>query len=259
MLNAHERRRILYEWNDTRNELPDICVHEMFEQQVARNPDAVAVVFKDRQLTYRELNQRSNQVAQYLRKRGVGPDILVGICLQRSPEMVIALLGVWKAGGAYVPLDPAYPLERLSFIINDAGLTVLLTNNKCNTLFSSAYDKMVCLDSDWPVIALESSSNFPGEAIPSNLAYVMYTSGSTGQPKGAMIMHSGLVNYLSWAIKAYAVEAGSSVPVHSSISFDLTVTSLYTALLAGAQVELLPEDVAAKSLVTALRQVKKNC
>jgi amino acid adenylation domain-containing protein len=258
ILPEREWHHALHDWNDTHAAYPDVCVHELFEQQVARDPNAVAVVFNERQLTYRELNQRANQVAHYLRKRGVEPESLVGVCLERSVEIVIALLGVWKAGGAYVPLDPAYPQDRLSFMVSDTGMKFLLTDEKCKNLLPPARDQAVFLDSDWAVIAQECTDNLAAVAIPSNLAYVMYSSGSTGQPKGAMIQHNGLVNYLWWAIKAYAVEAGSSVPVHSSISFDLTVTSLYPALLAGGQVELLLEDVAANSLVTALRQVKNR-
>jgi amino acid adenylation domain-containing protein len=258
VLSERERFRILYEWNDTRTEFPDTCVHELFEQQVARDPDAVAVVFQGQQLSYRKLNQCANQVANYLRRRGVGPESLVGVCQMRSPEMVIAILGVWKSGGAYVPLDPTYPPERLSFMVRDAGVKVLLTHEKCRDLFPSDNDKAVCLDSDWAVIAQESAGNLTEAAIPSNLAYVMYTSGTTGQPKGAMIQHSGLVNYLCWAIKAYGVEAGCLIPVHTSISFDLTVTSLFPALLTGGRVELLPEDVGMQSLTQALRDGKNR-
>ena len=152
-LTEREGRQLWRDWNDAHVAFPDACVHELFEEQVARNPDAVAVVYKQRQLSYRELNQRANQVARYLRKRGVGPDILVGVCLERSLEMVIALFGVWKAGGAYIPLDPAYPQERLSFMVSDTGMKVLLTDEKCKNLFPSASDKAVRLDSDWPVIA----------------------------------------------------------------------------------------------------------
>jgi amino acid adenylation domain-containing protein len=251
-----ERRQSLYDWNNTDAEFPAVCAHRLFEQQVEKYPDAVAVVFNERQLSYRELNQRANQIANYLRRHGVGPESLVGVCLQRSPEMVAGLLGVWKAGGAYVPLDPSYPQERLSFMVRDAAVQVLLTEKRCEHLFSPAHSKTVCLDSDWPLIAREDRSNLDSGATPSNLAYVMYTSGSTGAPKGAMILHRGLVNYLTWAIKTYRVEAGGSVPVHSSISFDLTVTSLYTPLLAGGTVELLAEDSAAQSLLAALRQNK---
>ncbi|MDQ5848752.1 MAG: amino acid adenylation domain-containing protein [Pseudomonadota bacterium] len=228
--------------------------HELFEQQAARTPDAVAVVFGNETLTYGELNQRANQTAHYLRKRGVGPDILVGVCMERTPLLVTALLGVWKAGGAYVPLDPAYPQDRLEFMLGDANARVLITDRRSRRLFPLAEEGTVCLDLHAPLIGRESTGNPAPLATPSNLAYVMYTSGSTGKPKGAMIVHSGLTNYLAWAIEAYGVKAGGSVPVHSSISFDLTVTSLYPALLVGGQVELLPEDSGAQNLLAALRR-----
>ncbi len=247
---------MLHDWNDTGAEFPALCAHQLFERQVEQYPDAVAVVFNERKISYGELNQRANQIARYLRGHGVGPERLVGVCLLRSPEMVAGLLGVWKAGGAYVPLDPSYPQERLAFMVQDAAVQVLLTERSCEHLFSPAHSNTVCLDSDWPLIAREEPSNPDSGATPSNLAYVMYTSGSTGAPKGAMILHRGLVNYLTWAIKTYRMETGGSVPVHSSISFDLTVTSLYTPLLAGGTVELLAEDSAAQSLLTALRRNK---
>jgi amino acid adenylation domain-containing protein len=244
---------VLLSHNDTRAPFPQVCAHELFEQQVARDPAAIALVFGNRQVSYGELNDRANRVAHHLRRRGVGPDVLVGVCLERSPEMVVALLAVWKAGGAYVPLDPAYPPERLSFMIADAQTLLLLTEEKCRTLFSSLpADKTIYLDSGWPLLARESGENLPPVAGQSDLAYVMYTSGSTGQPKGAMIEQRGLVNYLWWAIGAYAVEPGRSVPVHTSVAFDLTVTSLYTPLLAGGTVELLPEDLGAQNLLAAL-------
>jgi len=258
ILTEAERNRILYEWNDTRREYPDVCVHELFDRQAARTPDATAVVFQGQQLSYRVLNERANQLGHYLRKRGIGPELLVGVSMERSPEMLIGLLGIWKAGGAYIPMDPTYPKERLSFMVKDSAAQLLLTTKKHKHLFASASDKAILLDSDWPAIAEESTGNPHSGAVPSNLAYVMYTSGSTGEPKGAMILHSGLVNYLCWAIRAYSVEEGGSVPVHSSISFDLTVTSMYTPLLAGGQVELLPEDVGAQNLLAALRQGKNR-
>lgn len=247
-----ERDQLLHQWNDTRAEFPQVCAHELFEQQVVRDSGAIAIEFGEQRISYRELNERANRVAHHLRTRGVGPDVLVGICLDRSPEMVVALLAVWKAGGAYVPLDPTYPAERLSFMIGDAQTSVLLTEEKYRQLFASGGGKAIYLDSDWPMLGREAGGNPDPVAGPSNLAYVMYTSGSTGKPKGAMILHRGLVNYLWWAIKAYAVEPGRSVPVHTSVSFDLTVTSLYTPLLAGGKVELLPEDVAAQNLLAAL-------
>ena len=250
-LTKHQRTQLL-QWNDTQAEFPPVCTHELFELQVDRNPEATAVVFGKRQLTYRELNEQANKVAHHLRRRGVRPNVLVGVCLERSPEMVVALLAVWKAGGAYVPLDPAYPRERLSFMIEDAQPLVLLTENKCLPLLSASHDKVICLDADGPTFGQESGDNPAPIANPSNLAYVIYTSGSTGKPKGAMIAHRGLVNYLWWAIRTYAVEPGHSVPVHTSISFDLTVTSLYTTLLGGGKAELLPEDIGARNLLAAL-------
>jgi len=258
ILSAGEKDRIVYEWNRTDAAYPNSCIHTLFERQAAKTPDLTAVVFQGKTLSYRQLNERANQVAHFLRKRGVGAETLVGICMKRTPEMVVGLLGIWKAGGAYVPLDPAYPQDRLSFMMKDSAAKFLLTSDDLKHLFPSASDKTILLDSDWEQIAKESSANPEPVAAPSNLAYVMYTSGSTGEPKGAMILHSGLANYLTWAIRTYGVQQGGSVPVHSSISFDLTVTSMYPALLAGGNIELLLEDMGAQSLVAALRRGSRN-
>jgi amino acid adenylation domain-containing protein len=236
-------------------EFPNPCTHELFERQVERDPNAVAIVCGNQSLTYRELNEKANQLGRRLRKAGVGPEALAGIALERTPELVIALLAVWKAGGAYLPLDPGYPRERLAFMVRDADACVLLTDTAHRNLFPGA-QTVICLDSDRSAIAREDGANLARTAGPSNLAYVIYTSGSTGKPKGAMIQHDGLVNYLCWAKQAYGMTAGGSAPVHTSISFDLTVTSLLTPLIAGARVELLPEDVGAQSLLEALRRAK---
>ncbi len=201
--NVSEHARRLREWNDTGAEFPQVCAHELFEQQVARAPHAIAVSFGERHVSYQDLNERANKLARLLRRRGVGPDVLVGVGLERTPDMVVALLAVWKAGGAYVPLDPAYPPERLSFMIDDAQTLVLLTQDKFRSLFSSVRHKAIYLDADWPALEHEDGTNLNAAAGPSNLAYVIYTSGSTGKPKGAMIVHRGLVNYLTWAIQAY--------------------------------------------------------
>ena len=151
-LGEADRERVLYRWNATRAAVPDLCVHELFERQAAASPEAVAVVHEDRRLSYRELDRRANQVAHHLRRLGVG------VCMERVPELVVALLAVWKAGGAYVPLDPAYPPERLAFMVGDAGARVLLTQEKLRALFPAAGDGLVCLDTDWPAIAKETSS-----------------------------------------------------------------------------------------------------
>ena len=244
------------QWTNTQADFPQACVHELFEEQVERTPNAIAVVGSGRSLSYYELNARANQVANYLRDLGVGIESLVGVCMKRSPDLVVALLGVWKAGGAYVPLDPSYPRERLAFMASDAGISALLTEEGHRDLFDLPGPRIVCLDTEWQTIARKDDGELSRYAAPSNLAYVMYTSGSTGKPKGAMILHRGLVNYLWWAVREYGVRAGASVPVHSSISFDLTVTSLYPALLAAGQVEMLEEDAGAENLLSALRQRK---
>ena len=256
MLTERERNQILYEWNDTRVEVPETCAHRLFEQQVARCPDAPALLFEGRTLSYRELNDRANQMANYLRNRGVGPEVLVGVCLERSPELVIALLGVWKAGGAYVPMDARNPAERLSYMLKDAAAKVLVTDVGHRRAFPSEDIETVLIDADWPRIERESTNDLESAVAPSNLAYVMYTSGSTGRPKGVMVLHRGLVDYLCWAAKAYGADSGDSVPVHSSIAFDLTVTALYVPLVAGGRIELLREDVAGQNLVAALRRGK---
>ncbi len=257
-LTEADRHRVIDEWNATLAPFPHRCAHELFEEQVARAPLAIAVTSGSQSLTYRELNERANQVAHDLRRRGVGPDTLVGVSMHRSPQMVIALLGIWKAGGAYVPIDPTYPAERLAFMVEDAAVHLLLTDANAESLFPQVKHKLICLDSHWGAIDQESRANLSAAATPTNLAYVIYTSGSTGRPKGALIQHDGLVNYLWWAIGAYGVRAGDVVPVHSSISFDLTITSLYPALLAGGRAELLPEDVGAQSLIAALQDGRQR-
>jgi amino acid adenylation domain-containing protein len=251
-LTADEQAQ-LRRWNQTSADFPQVCAHELFERQAARNPAAIAVTFRENNLTYGELNARANQLAHRLRRGGVCANVLVGVCLQRCPDLVVALLAVWKAGGAYVPLDPSYPQERLSFMVQDAEPLMVLTDTECASTLTTAADRVICLDKESTALSQESPANPEAINSPSDLAYVMYTSGSTGRPKGAMIVHRGLVNYLWWAINTYPVEPGRAVPVHTSISFDLTVTSLYTTLLGGAKVELLPEDAGAQNLLAALR------
>lgn len=254
LLTVAERHRLLVEWNNTVAEYPqDRCVHQLFEAQAAKTPDSIAVVFGHERLTYRELNERANRLARYLQKRGVGPEVLVGLCLERSLEMMVGLLGILKAGGAYLPLDPGYPAGRLSFMLKDSGVKVLLSVEKLSKVLPIEGLDLICLDRDWPAIAAESGEAVNGGAGPENLAYVIYTSGSTGKPKGAMIVHRGLTNYLSWATKEYGVQAGRSAPVHSSISFDLTITGLYSPLITGGTVELLPEDLGVDALAAALK------
>ena len=245
LLSEPERRRILTDWNQTWAEYPkEKCLHELFGEQAARSPEAVAVELEGGSLTYRELDLKAGQLARYLRGLGVGPEVLVGLCVPRSLEMVVGLLGVLKAGGAYIPLDPAYPVERLAWMLEDSGARVLLTVEALRDALPAFPGRTVRLDADREQIfrdGKESDEPDGSGATPENLAYVMYTSGSTGRPKGVMIPHRGLVNYLTWCVRAYDVAGGRGAPVQSSLSFDLTVTGLYAPLLCGRRVRLLPE------------------
>jgi amino acid adenylation domain-containing protein len=229
------------------------CVQDLFEAQVKRTPRAVAVVFGEERLTYQELNGRANRLAHRLRRLGVGPEILVGLCMKRSPEMVIGLLGVLKAGGAYVPLDPTYPRERLAFMLEDTRAPVLLTQPPLLRSLPAHAAQVLCLDPACRAVADEPEDNPSRLAGADSLAYVIYTSGSTGRPKGVMVPHRALSNYLSWCTHAYAAAAGTGAPVQSSISFDLTVTSLFAPLLAGRAVHLLREGNAVDELRAAFQ------
>lgn len=252
ILSDRERHQLLVELNNTRADYPqDKCIHELFEEQAARTPDSIAVV-EEQQLTYAQLNARANQLAHYLRNLGVGAEVLVGICVERSLEMLVGILGILKAGGAYVPLDPAYPQERLAFMLEDTQAPVLLTQERLLQSLPDCQARVVCLDADWEAIAPNSQENPASRVTPDNLAYVIYTSGSTGKPKGTLIPHQGLVNYLSWCIRAYAVEQGEGSCVHSSIAFDATITGLFAPLLVGTKVQLL-FDLGIESLSIALQ------
>ena len=231
-----------------------LCVHQLIAVQAETTPDAIALVVGPKRWTYGRLNASANQLAHLLRAKGVGPEILVGLCLKRSAEMVVAMLGILKAGGAYVPLDPNDPAERRSFELQDSGTKFLVTTGDLARTLSGDRGTVVRLDADWPKIASESQANPEPAARLANPAYVIYTSGSTGRPKGVIVTHSGLLNYLSWAAIAYGKEARRSALVHSSLSFDLTITGLYTPLLVGGQVELLPADGGVEAVVGALRQ-----
>lgn len=253
LLSTDESHQLLHEWNATETETPAECtLADLFEAQAVRTPQSPAVAFAGQELSYDELNRRANQLAHHLQKQGVGAESLVGVYLSRAPEMLIGLLGILKAGAAYVPLDPANPPERLACMLRDAAAPVILTQQKLLPSLPPGAARVLCLDADWPQIAQEREANPARQICPDNLAYVIFTSGSTGTPKGALITHRGLVNYLCWCVQAYEMTEGNGAPVHTSISFDLTVTSLFAPLLAGQCVRLLPPELDAGALSDAL-------
>lgn len=246
LLSTDERRQLLVEWNATATEYPHgLCAHQMFEAQVERTPDAVAVVCDDEQLTYRELNRRANQLAFYLRRLGVGPEALVGICMERSAEMTTALLAVLKAGGAYVPLDPTYPKERLAFMLNDTQAWVVLTQQKLVETLREHQARIVCLDRDWEAVARYPEENPASETKAENLAYVIYTSGSTGRPKGVQVQHRGVTNFLHAMRERLGLTHQDALLAVTTLSFDIAVLEIFLPLTTGARVVLVSREVAA--------------
>jgi amino acid adenylation domain-containing protein len=234
-----EQQRVLQDFNETAVPYArERLIHELFEQQVQRTADEIAVVFEGECLTYAQLNARANRLARYLRARGVGPDQLVGICMERSIEMVVALLGILKAGGAYVPLDPNYPSERLEFMLNDAAPGVLLTQQALERKLRPVAVELVALDRDWSTIAEHGCENLTPESIglrSDHLAYVIYTSGSTGRPKGAMNEHRALINRLQWMQDQYRLDVSDRVLQKTPFSFDVSVWEFFWTLMAGAR------------------------
>jgi amino acid adenylation domain-containing protein len=209
-------------------------VHELIEEQVGQQPEKVAVMFEGHEISYGELNRRANQLARHLRGLGVKPEVRVGICVERSIDMVVGLLGIMKSGGAYVPLDPAYPAERLKFMLEDAQVPVLLTHEQWVGRLPEHKARTICLDRDWPEISGQSAENLASGVMPSNLAYVIYTSGSTGQPKGAMNVHEGLCNRLIWMQKMFQLTPADRVMQKTPYGFDVSVWEFFWPLLAGA-------------------------
>jgi amino acid adenylation domain-containing protein len=240
MLTQAERHQLLVEWNKTQVLYPTALLHRLFEDQVERMPDAVALVCAGDQLTYDALNRSANQVAHALRSQGVGPEISVGVLLERSPELAIGLLGVLKAGGAYVPLDPGYPKERLAIMLADAQVPVLLTQTKLQASLPTYAGKVICLDADSQVIAQASPENLDSGAQPENLAYVIYTSGSTGTPKGVMVTHSNVTRLFAATDAWYHFNERDVWTFFHSYAFDFSVWELWGALLYGGRVVVVP-------------------
>nr|AAZ03552.1 McnC [Microcystis sp. NIVA-CYA 172/5] len=261
LLTESETNQLLIEWNNTQVDCPEYkCIHQLFEEQVKRTPEAVAVVYSEQQLTYNELNCRANQLAHYLQSLGVKPEQLVGICLERSLDMIVGLLAILKAGGAYVPLDPEYPTERLLYILQDAQIRVLLTQKHLIAGLPKHQSEIVCLDTDWSFITQAQESNPCCEVQPENLAYAIYTSGSTGKPKGVMIQHSSVVNLahgLHEAIYAHHQISPLRVSINASLAFDASVQQIIQ-LIYGHSLNIVPEKVRFDShaMLSHLRQQK---
>lgn len=254
-----ERDLLLGDWSHEESEpRPVQCVHALFEHQAALTPAADAVIFEGRRLTYGQLNEQSNRIAHHLRSLGVGPESRVGLCVERSPEMIIGLLATLKAGGAYVPMDPAYPRERLAYMIQDAQPAVILTLSRLVPLLTDLTIPVVPLDTPPPEVARQSTGNPAAGVAPHTLAYIIYTSGSTGQPKGVLIEHRSLVNYTLAAITRYEITPKDRILQFASINFDASAEEIYPCLLAGATLVLRTEDMIATAATFLKRCAEWN-
>jgi amino acid adenylation domain-containing protein len=244
LLSQIEQHQLLIEWNKTQVDYPqDKCIHQLFESMAEQTPDAIALVFGDKQLSYKELNLRSNKLAHYLKKLGVGVEVLVGLCVERSFDMIIGILGILKAGGAYVPLDPSYPPERFNFMFEDAQFPVLLTHDRWIPHIENHNCEVICLDKDWDIIAQEIEDNLSTKVAVDNLAYVIYTSGSTGKPKGVQIEHRGLLNLVFWHQKAFAVSHLDRATQIAGVAFDACVWEILPYLSAGASIYFVDDEI----------------
>jgi len=243
LLTAEEQQLLLCEQAISHHDSQDGCVHHLFAEQVARTPEAIALVWQQQHLSYHELDQRAEQLAKWLRSQGIGPEAIVGVALHRCPDLLIAFLGILKAGGAYLPLDPASPPQRLSFILNEACVALVLTARELLASLPPLNGKVLCLDTPWTQEDLPSATRTLTEARAANLAYVIYTSGSTGQPKGALISHQGLCNLVMAQRQLFACQGGDRILQSAALSFDASIWEMVLALMAGATLYLPPPEV----------------
>lgn len=243
LLDPAEEIQLLSSWTGPRIWYPsETCLHRLFEAQVERTPDAIAVIFEQKSMIYKDLNWRASQLAGFLRRLGVRPEVFVGIYMERSLEMVVALLGVLKAGAAYVPLDPSYPSERLDYMITDTRAPVILTQQPLVDRLPKNHAKLVCLDTDWDEIEQGWEPNLPNGVSPDHPAYVIYTSGSTGRPKGVVISHRGICNHMLWMRETFPLNAEDRVLQKTPFSFDASVWEFYAPLIAGAELVMALPD-----------------
>ncbi|RAM51474.1 MAG: non-ribosomal peptide synthetase [Hapalosiphonaceae cyanobacterium JJU2] len=235
--------QILAKLNNTETEYPNKCVHELFESQVERTPDSIAIVFGNEKLTYRQLNERANQLAHFLKQIGVSSDIPVGLFINRSVEMVIGLLGILKSGAAYLPYDPTYPNDRLAQMFKEVPVSVLLTQERLVNQLPDCDAKIICLDASWEQFAGECNENLTdNDTTPDNLAYAVFTSGSTGKPKATAVYHRGWNNLLNWFVQEFQINSDDKVLVISSFSFDITQRSIMMPLVCGGELHILASD-----------------
>ncbi|NOR69055.1 MAG: amino acid adenylation domain-containing protein, partial [Methylomarinum sp.] len=259
VLTQVDKQQILVDWNATQVDFSqEKYIHQLIEDQVQRTPNSIAVVFADQSMTYVELNNKANQLAHYLKAQGVGPDVLVGILMERSLEMVIGLLGIMKAGGAYVPLDPDYPKDRLDFMLHDIDPPIILTQKALRKKFKENTIEVFCLDMDWVELTKETSDNLKVALLPENLAYCIYTSGSTGQPKGTGIPHKGILNRLQWMQEQYQLSPIDRVLQKTPYSFDVSVWEFFWPLMVGARLVVAKpgEHKDSQGLINTIRQQK---
>ncbi len=244
IMTTAERQRIVGTWNDTQSiYAADTCIHQLFEDQAARTPDAVAVVYESTHLTYRELNSRANQLAHYLQTMGIGPEDLVGLCVERSLDMVIGVLGILKTGAAYLPLDPSYPQDRLAFMLQNSRASLLLTHQSLNQQIVKPDRRTIHLDADWWDIAEESEDNLGVKVHSENIAYVIYTSGSTGRPKGVLGTHRATINRCTWMWEAYPFTSKECCCQKTALSFVDSIWEIFGPLLKGVPTIIIPDDV----------------
>ncbi|MEG4281922.1 amino acid adenylation domain-containing protein [Microcoleus sp. A006_D1] len=258
LLSEDEVNHLLREWNDTRTDYPqNQCIHQLFEQQVEQHSEDVAVTCDSQHLTYTELNRKANQLARYLQKQGVGAEVLVGLCADRSIDLIVGMLAILKAGGAYLPLDPSYPRDRLNLMLEDAGVKVLLIQDKLSENFRDFSNLAINLNCDWEQIARESTENLPNTATADNLAYVIYTSGSTGKPKGVAVTHKA-VNRLVINTNYIKIAPTDKIAQASNASFDAATFEIWGALLNGAQLAIISTNITLSphDLALELRQQK---
>ncbi|MEM7555067.1 MAG: amino acid adenylation domain-containing protein [Cyanobacteria bacterium P01_A01_bin.84] len=252
LLTPEEEQQLLVKWNDTQKDYSHLCIHQLFEQQAEKTPDKIAVIFESEQLiykelTYKELNQKANQLAHYLKSIGVEPQTKVGICLERSEKMLIGLLGILKAGGTYIPLDPGFPQERLQFMVEDSGLDFLITDSDETFYKTSLQDNLgniITLHTEWELISQQPTDNLSLQTTAENLAYIIYTSGSTGKPKGVQIMHKSLVNCLESMQERPGIASNDILLSVTTLSFDIAALELYLPLITGATLIIASRETA---------------